>query len=154
MVFNQIIYRSVKYACSQTGEINFWIIGSTVHYTTKLNLFHYLILCLNKPTFYNIDITFKGTWSISLPRPLVTASLCLFQDDRFSPAKSKISKSHAQDDGKAQPRVVSHEDEHKEIAEEQLYHMQEGLNQVELAPHVRFQGLDPLLYLGRLGILV
>ena len=78
----------------------------------------------------------------------MTTSLRLLQDHRLPPAKCKVADSHAGDDGQAEPGVVGHEDKHEEVAEEELDDMDQGLEEVELAPHVGLQGLDPLFDLG------
>ena len=78
----------------------------------------------------------------------MTAALSLLKHNRLLPSKAKVSESHAEDDGQTQPAVVRHEDEHEEVGDEQLDHVEQGLDHVEPAPHVRLQGLDPLLHLG------
>jgi hypothetical protein len=41
--------------------------------------------------------------------------------------EQKVTETGAQDHTQAQPRVVSHEDEHEQIAHSQLHHVKNGL---------------------------
>lgn len=44
--------------------------------------------------------------------------------------EEEVAKTSAQDDGEAEPRVVSHKDEHEEIAQSDLSHVKERLSQM------------------------
>lgn len=64
--------------------------------------------------------------------PLVAAHvLGLLEDDRLPPAEEKVARAHAGNDAAAQPRVERHEDQHQQVAHEQLDHVQQRLDHVE-----------------------
>lgn len=56
-------------------------------------------------------------------------------DHGFPPAEEEIAEPCPQEDGETEPGVVGHEDEHEEVGEEELQHVQQGLHEVRLTPH-------------------
>lgn len=49
------------------------------------------------------------------------AVLCNIDDNRLFPSKQEVANSGTNDDGKTEPHVVRHEDEHEEAAEHNLH---------------------------------
>lgn len=52
-------------------------------------------------------------------------------DDRLFPAEKKITCGSTNYNGKAQPNVVGHEDQHQHIADHKLNHVESGLESVD-----------------------
>ena len=48
-------------------------------------------------------------------------------DNGLLPAKDEVARAGAEDDGDAEPAVVGHEDEHEEVADGDLHHVEHGL---------------------------
>lgn len=55
--------------------------------------------------------------------------------DRLPPAEEEVAESCPYQAGQTQPSVVGHEDEHQEVRDKELQHMQHRLQQVFGAPH-------------------
>ena len=56
-------------------------------------------------------------------------------DNRSLPAKEEVAGSSSQDDGKTQPDVVRHEDQHQTVADKHLNDMEDRLCQMRAANH-------------------
>lgn len=56
-------------------------------------------------------------------------------DHWLLPAKQEVADSEAQRDSHTQPHVVSHEDQHQEVANDNLDQVQERLESVAHAQH-------------------
>ena len=63
-------------------------------------------------------------------------------DDRSFPAEEKISEAGTQDNGDAEPSIEGHEDEHKEVTNCHLDHVEEGLDAVTPAQKTRSAGWE------------
>ena len=57
--------------------------------------------------------------------------------DTPSPAEQEVADASAESDGNAEPDVVSHEDEHEEIADDDLEDVQKALDKVRHTAHLR-----------------
>ena len=58
-------------------------------------------------------------------------------DDRPSPAEREVADAGSERDGDAQPQVVGHEDEHQQVADDDLRDVQRRLDEVREAEHAR-----------------
>lgn len=56
-------------------------------------------------------------------------------DDGLLPAEEEVADCCTDHDGDAQPHVIRHEDQHEEVAEDDLHHVQERLEAVHQAEH-------------------
>jgi len=60
---------------------------------------------------------------------------------RLPPPECEIPQSGAYEHGYAEPDVVGHEDEHEEVGDEELHHVQQGLHAVAYREHGHPHGL-------------
>jgi hypothetical protein len=51
------------------------------------------------------------------------AMFCYVHNKRFFPSKEEVSSSSTHGHGQAQPDIVSHENEHKEVGQNDLKHV-------------------------------
>ncbi len=63
-------------------------------------------------------------------------------DDGATPAEDEVAASGAERDSEAEPDVVGHEDEHEEVADDDLEDVQQRLDQVRQTQHRHSETAD------------
>jgi len=66
-------------------------------------------------------------------------------DQRLLPAEKEVAKPCPQDDCQTEPDVVRHEDEHQEVGQDHLHHVQYRLPRVHPTQHLHLDSFLSLL---------
>lgn len=66
-----------------------------------------------------------------LERSVAVVIIAVWRVDHPQSPKHQVAQPSAQDDGKEQPEVVRHDNQHEEVTNGNLHHMEEGLQCVK-----------------------